>query len=208
AAPTGTAANIGDSDPAASAPLLRSNHPRTQSWIASRVEASRMRNGTSERNARSPVCSNRSPPSMPPATPTGSITHRRWPWPRRSERCASVAPRYPGHSATVLVTFAETPGKPTAISAGNERRVPPPAMAFTRPAPNAASVASPRSKDVKKGPPRRNRVETHLRRLAASRLLQDYVTVALHVSRRRPNADLNAILAGPVRGITADDAVF
>ena len=40
----------------------------------------------------------------------------------------------PGHSATVLVTLAAMAGMPIAVSAGKDISVPPPAIAFTRPA--------------------------------------------------------------------------
>src|SRR5208337_4232907 len=44
----------------------------------------------------------------------------------------------PGTSATVLVAFAVTAGRPAERRAGKVRSVPPPAMEFTTPARNAA----------------------------------------------------------------------
>ena len=51
-----------------------------------------------------------------------------------------MAPKYPGQSATVLVTLAAMAGIPTAVSMGKLIKVPPPAKAFTRPAAIAARV--------------------------------------------------------------------
>src|SRR5947208_329065 len=48
----------------------------------------------------------------------------------------------PGHSATVLVALATSGVTPSATIAGNVSSVPPPAMAFTAPAPRAAASAS------------------------------------------------------------------
>src|SRR5438552_1797585 len=55
-------------------------------------------------------------------------------WPTRSRRWANAPPKYPGHNATVFVILAVTAGSPAATSAGNEIRLPPPAMALTSPA--------------------------------------------------------------------------
>src|SRR5438876_12437072 len=55
-------------------------------------------------------------------------------WPARSRRWANAPPKYPGHNATVFVIFAVTAGSPAATSAGNEIRLPPPAIALTSPA--------------------------------------------------------------------------
>ena len=76
------------------------------------------------------------------ATATGSSSFARRPWPTRSRRWASVAPMYPGHSATVLVTLAVTADIPPATSAGNVMRLPPPAIALTPPPTSAAPAAS------------------------------------------------------------------
>ena len=74
------------------------------------------------------------PPAMPPIAPIGSVSHRRPRCPSKSRRCASTPPTMPGHSATVLVTLAAMAGMPIAVSAGKDISVPPPAIAFTRPA--------------------------------------------------------------------------
>ena len=55
--------------------------------------ASMMRYGTTAWKMRSSVCSSSTPPPTPPKTPTGSSSHRRSPWPRRSLSWARVAPR-------------------------------------------------------------------------------------------------------------------
>lgn len=49
-----------------------------------------------------------------------------------------MPPTSPGTSAVVFVTFAAMGGIPNAMSTGNVIRVPPPAMAFTKPAKSAA----------------------------------------------------------------------
>ena len=49
---------------------------------------------------------------------------------------------YPGHSATVFVALAFTGGTPMAVSTGKLINVPPPASAFTAPAPTAAAAAA------------------------------------------------------------------
>ena len=64
-------------------------------------------------------------------------------WPARSRFCASVAPRWPGAIAIVLVTFAATAGRPSAVRVGKVMSVPPPARALTAPAATAASPARP-----------------------------------------------------------------
>ena len=74
------------------------------------------------------------PPAMPPSAPIGSVSHRRPRCPSKSRRCAITPPTMPGHSATVLVTLAAMAGMPIAVSAGKDISVPPPAIAFTRPA--------------------------------------------------------------------------
>src|SRR5947199_336759 len=53
-----------------------------------------------------------------------------------------MLPSEPGHSATVLVALATSGVTPSATIAGNVSSVPPPAMAFTAPAPRAATSAS------------------------------------------------------------------
>src|SRR5678816_1092769 len=57
-----------------------------------------------------------------------------------SRRYSTVDTKTPGTSAIVLVAFAGTAGTPAAIKAGNVRNVPPPATAFSDPAPNAAAT--------------------------------------------------------------------
>src|SRR5438046_10562858 len=53
-----------------------------------------------------------------------------------------MLPSEPGQSATVLVALATSGVTPNATIAGNVSSVPPPAMAFTAPAPRAATSAS------------------------------------------------------------------
>src|SRR2546421_3714994 len=53
-----------------------------------------------------------------------------------------MLPSEPGQSATVLVALATSGVTPSATIAGNVSSVPPPAMAFTAPAPRAATSAS------------------------------------------------------------------
>src|SRR5256885_8148708 len=53
-----------------------------------------------------------------------------------------MLPSAPGQSATVLVALATSGVTPRATIAGNVSSVPPPAMAFTAPAPKAATSAS------------------------------------------------------------------
>src|SRR2546422_11583422 len=53
-----------------------------------------------------------------------------------------MLPSEPGQSATVLVALATSGVTPSATIAGTVSSVPPPAMAFTAPAPKAATSAS------------------------------------------------------------------
>src|SRR2546423_4233880 len=53
-----------------------------------------------------------------------------------------MLPSEPGQSATVVVALATSGVTPSATIAGNVSSVPPPAMAFTAPAPRAATSAS------------------------------------------------------------------
>ena len=54
----------------------------------------------------------------------------------------TMLPSDPGQIATVLVAFAITDGSPIDTSAGNDRRVPPPATELMAPARNAATNAT------------------------------------------------------------------
>jgi len=82
----------------------------------------------------SPVQSSRRAPTTPPIKLVGSNIITLLRWPTRSRRCANAPPKYPGHNATVFVIFAVTAGSPAATSAGNEIKLPPPAIALTSPA--------------------------------------------------------------------------
>src|SRR2546429_5182179 len=59
-----------------------------------------------------------------------------------------MLPSEPGQSATVLVALATSGVTPRRTIAGNVSSVPPPAMAFTAPAPKAATSASAQRKIV------------------------------------------------------------
>src|SRR2546423_940599 len=83
-------------------------------------------------------------PSTAPAALVIDRARTRGRCPSSSARYPIEPPRYPGSTATALVTFAVTLPYPAASSAGKEIRDPPPATAFTAPAasPAAASSAS------------------------------------------------------------------
>ena len=99
-------------------------------------------------------------PATPPMAPAGSRANSRRRCPIRSSDCANVAPRYPGQSATVLVTLAATAGTPTAMSIGKVMSVPPPARAFTAPATTAARKTSANSGPVTTSVTQRHPAET------------------------------------------------
>ena len=57
-----------------------------------------------------------------------------------SSRYPRALPIVPTHIAALLVAFAEIGGTPAKSSAGNERKLPPPATLFIAPATNAATA--------------------------------------------------------------------
>ena len=61
------------------------------------------------------------------------------------QRYAPVEARIPGQSATVFVALALTDGMPMKRSVGNERKLPPPAIAFSAP----AAMATPNSRAIR-----------------------------------------------------------
>ena len=77
----------------------------------------------------------------------------RWSW-RSSCRTASTADADPGQSPIVQAMFASfSDRRPTVVSTGNMKNVPPPAAAFTAAAPPATSAIG--SRCVTSPPPRR-----------------------------------------------------
>src|SRR5262245_34872408 len=96
--------------------------------------ANRTRYGTTRANARGGVINSSAAPTRPPATdgPTSMSIHRLLSPSSRLK--PNIPPSDPGHSDTVLVTFAWIGLTPTQIRAGKLTSVPPPATELIMPA--------------------------------------------------------------------------
>src|ERR1044072_423002 len=101
--------------------------------------ANNMRKGTIEANVSEGVRNNNKAPINPPAIEDGVSSSIKLRLSRSSRRNPSTPPKEPGHSATVLVTFAAFGSMPIQMSAGKVRSVPPPATEFIIPAIKAAA---------------------------------------------------------------------
>jgi hypothetical protein len=108
---------------------------------AKRTVATRSSQGIRFAKAAFDVASSNRPPAMPPRKATrvssGSAVRKR----SSSVRKAHAAARLPGQRATELLALAITGGTPAASSAGNDRKVPPPATEFIAPAQKAAMAS-------------------------------------------------------------------
>ena len=81
-------------------------------------DAAPISHGVSRSNVSGEVTSSRAAPAAPPATAATPSRTTDAPWPCSSTREPSIDPAVLEVSATVLVTFASTGGRPVASSAG------------------------------------------------------------------------------------------
>src|SRR5947208_548180 len=112
------------------------------SWRPRRTVATNTSTGARPSKTCWGVRSSRTAPTIPPArdgSPKSTMSDRSGRWRRKPK----TPPRFPAQRPTVSVALAATGATPTQTRVGNVSRLPPPAMALTKPAAMATAKTTP-----------------------------------------------------------------